>query len=158
MATRPERLYDEDFYAWSRDQAAALRGLADAHWNGPLDLAHLAEEVEDLGTSTRNAVRSQLERIIEHALKLACSPAVEPRPGWMNSIDDARARIEDAITPAIRRDAEAMLPRLYARARRKVVRDLTAHGEAERAVAVPEHCPYPFERLLEDEWYPPDRP
>jgi hypothetical protein len=50
MATRPEQLYEEDFYAWTRDQAKALRRLADQSWNGPLDLLHLAEEVEDLGS------------------------------------------------------------------------------------------------------------
>ncbi len=47
MASRPEQLYEEDFYAWTRDQASALRRLAGQRWNGPLDLAHLAEEVEE---------------------------------------------------------------------------------------------------------------
>jgi hypothetical protein len=60
MATRTAELYDEDFYAWSREQAAALRRLSAERWNGPLDLEHLAEEVEDLGDERRNAVRSQL--------------------------------------------------------------------------------------------------
>src|SRR5918996_323450 len=50
----------------ARDQAAALRRLADERWNGPLDLLHLAEEVEDLGSEQQWAVESQLERIIEH--------------------------------------------------------------------------------------------
>jgi Domain of unknown function DUF29 len=154
MATRPERLYQEDFYAWTRDQARALRRLRDAHWNGPLDLVHLAEEVEDLGTAARNAVRSQIERIIEHALKLAYSAAAEPRAGWMNSIDDARGRIEDTITPTIRRDVEACLPRLFERARRKVVRELAAHGEDDAAAALPRSCPYALEALLADDWYP----
>jgi hypothetical protein len=50
MATRQEDLYVEDFYAWTRDQAAALRRLAEERWNGPLDLTHLAEEVRILAT------------------------------------------------------------------------------------------------------------
>lgn len=53
MGTRAQRLYKEDFYAWTRDQAAALRRLADQRWNGPLDVLHLAEEVEDLGSEQR---------------------------------------------------------------------------------------------------------
>jgi DNA-binding PucR family transcriptional regulator len=84
MASRPEDLYREDFYAWTRDQAAALRQLAEARWNGPLDLAHLAEEVEDLGSEQKWAIESQLERIIEHTLKLEYSPAADPRRKWMN--------------------------------------------------------------------------
>lgn len=157
MATGSERLYDEDFYAWTRDQAAALGRLADARWNGPLDLAHLAEEVLDLGTNQRNAVRSQLERIIEHALKLEHSRASDPRAGWLNSIDDARARIEDAITPAIRRDAEAMLPSLYQRARRRAARDLAAHAEGKAARALSPDCPYRLDDLLADTWWPASR-
>jgi hypothetical protein len=50
MATRAEQLYKEDFCAWTCDQAEALRRLADKRWNGPLDLLHLAEEVEDWGS------------------------------------------------------------------------------------------------------------
>ena len=64
MATRQEDLYAEDFYTWTQAQAAALRRLAETRWNGPLDLEHLAKEVEDLGRSTRNTVRSQLQRIV----------------------------------------------------------------------------------------------
>jgi hypothetical protein len=52
--------------------------LADERWNGPLDLVHLAEEVEDLGSEQRWAVESQLERIIEHLLKLEHSPSGSP--------------------------------------------------------------------------------
>ena len=92
MATSAERLYKDDFYAWTRDQAAALRRLADERWNGPLDLLHLAEEVEDLGSEQQWAVEGQLERIIEHILKLEHSPSVGPRRQWMIKVVDARGR------------------------------------------------------------------
>jgi hypothetical protein len=64
MATRPDQLYEDDFYAWTRGQAKALRCLADSRPNVALDFEHLIEEVADLGTSQRDAVRSQLRRII----------------------------------------------------------------------------------------------
>ena len=156
MATRPDQVYKDDFYAWTRDQAAALRRLAEQRWNGPLDLEHLAEEVEDLGTTARNTVRRQLQRIIEHALKLEYSPAAEPRNGWLNSIDDARGEIEHAITPAIRADVEPMLPDLFVRARRKAARDRAAHGE-KAARALPVDCPCTFDALTADEWWPANR-
>jgi Domain of unknown function DUF29 len=154
MASRPEQLYKEDFYAWTREQAQALRRLAAERWNGPLDLEHLAEEVDELGMQARNAVRSQLERVIEHLLKLEHSAAAEPRSGWMNSVDDARARIEDALSPTIRRETEPSLSKLYQRARRRVARDLVAHGEKEAARTLPADCPYRFEDLIADDWYP----
>ena len=59
MATKPAELYEEDFFAWTRDQASALRRMAKDRWNGPLDLEHLAEEIEDVGSDRRDAVRLQ---------------------------------------------------------------------------------------------------
>lgn len=154
MAMAPDELYKADFYAWTRDQAASLRELAKARWNGPLDLDKLAEEVEELGTNARNAVRSQVQLIIEHALKLEYSGAIDPRRGWMNSIDDARDQIEDALTPQIRLHAEAMLERLYRRATRKAGRDLAAHGEQ---ALLPDACPYALDDLLGEAWFPKNR-
>jgi hypothetical protein len=43
MATQLNQLYETDFYAWTKDQAAALRSLLQQRWIGPLDLANLAE-------------------------------------------------------------------------------------------------------------------
>lgn len=45
MAARADDLYRQDFYAWTRAQADALRRLAAERWNGPLDLENLAEEI-----------------------------------------------------------------------------------------------------------------
>ncbi len=157
MATRQEELYEQDFYVWTQDQAAALHRLAEQRWNGPLDLAHLALEVEDLGRSTRNAVRSQLQRVIEHCLKLERSSATEPRTGWMNAIDEARDQIENLLTPSLRRDLEEQLSHLYSRTRRRVERDLRSYGEAEAADGLPEDCPYRLRRLLDEEWLPEPR-
>ena len=60
MATRPARLYESDFYAWTGDQARALRRLAATRPNADLDLEHLIEEVADLGVSERDAIHSQV--------------------------------------------------------------------------------------------------
>ena len=55
---RADRLYDEDFFAWTRLQARELRRFARTRPNLPLDLAHIAGEIADLGTEQRNALRS----------------------------------------------------------------------------------------------------
>jgi hypothetical protein len=157
MASQIDKLYETDFYAWTKDQAAALRRLADERWNGPLDLAHLAEEVEDLGDERLNAVRSQMRRIIEHCLKLEYSPAKDPRLGWRISVEDARDEIEDRLTGTIRQDIEARLPRLYAQALRKARLGLAAQAEAEAARALPAENPYALDDLLTEAWYPVNR-
>ena len=63
-------LYDTDFDAWAQQQAAALRARA---WN-QLDIEHLAEEVEELRKTERNALRSQLRRLTSHLLKWHYQP------------------------------------------------------------------------------------
>ena len=157
MATEAAELYEEDFYAWTRDQTTALRRMAQDRWTGPLDLEHLAEEIEDVGSERRDAVRSHVRRIIEHLLKLEHSRAREPRGGWRDSILDGRAEISDKITSTMEREVEEDLPRLYAQARKRTANGLAAHGEREVAKALPERCPYSFGELLADDCYPPNR-
>ncbi|HKS88911.1 MAG TPA: DUF29 domain-containing protein [Stellaceae bacterium] len=141
--------YDDDFYAWTQYQAQVLRSLATS--DNRFDREHVAEEIEDLGKSERNAVRSEVRRILEHFLKLAHSPAVEPRSDWMVSIANARAELADKLTPTLRRDAEAELARLYMRARRIAELGLRSYGEtAEFAPA----CPYTLDQVLAEDWYP----
>lgn len=157
MASRPGQLYKDDFFAWTRDQAAALRQLADQRWNGPLDLLHLAEEVEDLGSEQQWAVESQLERVIEHLLKLEHSSSERPRRQWMISVNGARREIRRRLTRSIRREVEPGLADRYAGARRDAELALLDHGEKEAARALPADCPYAINELLADEWWPVNR-
>jgi Domain of unknown function DUF29 len=157
MATRPEELYEEDFYAWTRAQARALRHLAASRPNLALDFPHLIEEVADLGISQRDAGRCQLRRIIEHCLKLEYSPAHHPRPGWYETIIQARTEIEDKISPTIRRGLPRRLPRLWAQARRDTAAAFRLYGETEAAGALPETCSYRLADLLRHDWYPASR-
>jgi len=156
--TAPEELYERDFYAWTRDQARALRRLAQARPNdAAVDFVHLVEEVRDLGRSERDAVRSHIRTIIEHLLKLEHSAAREPRAGWIISITRARVALEDKLTPTLRRDLAANLDRLYAQARQQASVALRVHGEAGAAAALPVQRPYTREQILSDEWLPIDR-
>jgi hypothetical protein len=74
-------LYENDFYAWTQLQAKELRRFARTRSNLLLDLRHIAEEIADLGTERRDAVRNWTARVIEHLLLLEHSPAKEPRRG-----------------------------------------------------------------------------
>ena len=144
--------YEDDFYAWTQHQAAVVREMPVT--DNRFDRAHVAEEIEDLGRSYRDAVRSQLRRIIEHFLKLQYAPAQEPRYGWIGSIIDARQEIFDRITPTIRRELEGELQRLYAGGRKRAEVGMTGHGETEAVKLLPNLCPYTFDQILEEDWYP----
>lgn len=154
MATRPDQLYEADFYAWTRHQARALRRLKALRLNTDLDLDHLAEEVRDLGNEQLFALRSQLTRLIEHVLKLQFSARIEPRRQWRISINNARDELEDRLTPTLRKRLVAALPNIYERARRNAVLALEDHGEPDAAAALPPACPYMLDQLLDPDWLP----
>lgn len=144
--------YDDDFFAWTQHQAMVLRTMAVA--DNRFDRENVAEEIESLGRSDRDAVRSQIRRIIEHLLKLAYSPAQQPRFDWMASIAEARAALGDKISATLRQDAEAMLAKLYRDGRRQAELSLRAYGEDQAANALPQSCPYSPDDIFREDWYP----
>ena len=144
--------YTDDFYAWTQYQAEVLR--TSRHADNRLDGEHVAEEIADLGKSERDAVRSQIVRIIEHLLKLEYSPAADPRFDWMASIVEARRVLTDKLTATLRRDAVAMLPELFADARELAELGLRKFGENAAAARLPSACPYTLDQLSKRGWYP----
>jgi hypothetical protein len=144
--------YDDDYYAWTQYQAEVLRTMR--RTDNRLDRDRVAEEIEDLGKSERDAVRSQIVRIIEHLLKLEYSPAADPRFDWMASIVEARRALADKITATLQRDVEAMLPELYGDARELADIGLRKFGENTAAARLPSTCPYTLEQIRERGWYP----
>jgi Domain of unknown function DUF29 len=153
MATRikptPKALYEEDFYVWTRRQAELLR----ARRYDQLDLEHLIEEVEDLGGALKRSVRSRVRTIIEHLLKLQHSPAVDPRPGWRDTVRTQRNDLLDGLSPTLRRELEEELEELYARARQQAEGSLRDHAEHAAADALPKTCPYTPDQITGD-WLP----
>lgn len=157
MAANPDALYATDFYAWTRRQAQELRRLKALRLNVELDLDHVAGEIENLGTSERDTCRSQVERILEHFLKLAYSPSLPRRRGWQRSVVEARSVLENKLSASIRRDVEQQLPRLYRAARRAALLTLEEYEETEAARFLPEVGTWTLEDALRDDWYPDSR-
>jgi hypothetical protein len=146
VRTRSSDLYEQDFYAWAREQATLLR----AGRYDELDLEHLSEEIEDLGGSLYRSVRSRIRTIIEHLLKLEHSPAAEPRGLWRDTIHAQRADLEDDLSASLRRRLQSELPKQYARARAAAARSLRRYGESAAADALPTTCPYTFDQIVGD--------
>jgi hypothetical protein len=149
-----DELYDQDFLRWTEQQAAALRRAKDS--NLPLDWENLAEEIESLGKSERKALRSQLRRILRHLLKLEASPAQEPRVGWYETIEDARAEIDDVLrdSPSLRREIDGLIAEQTPIAARRAVADLARHGEASDIIGARlEKGGFTADQVLAD-WFP----
>jgi hypothetical protein len=151
-------LYDQDFVAWSKKQAEGLRAAAHTGSNLQLDWENLAEEVESLGASERRALHSQIQRVIRHLLKLEYSPAVEPRRGWVETVNDARSDIELVLemSPSLRSEVGVIVEAELARASRGAVRDLQKYGEIDRATErALRRTRYTPDQVLGD-WFPSD--
>ena len=144
MATKAADLYDEDFYAWTQQQAKALR----AHFGGDnrLDVEHLAEEVEDLGKSELQAVESFVEQIIAHLLKLDYSGQAAPRSHWRAEILNFRQNINRKMTPSIRRTVERALDELYHGGRQTAAAGALVH-EPDLIRRLPKSCPYDWDTI-----------
>jgi hypothetical protein len=159
MDTRHADLYEADFHAWAVAQAAALRRMAEAGTASELDLANLAEEVEGLAGSDRNALRSHLRTLIEHLLKLEFSPAGQQRSQWRRGVRDARAELHDLLeaSPSLRRAVGEDLPRQFVRARANAADGLSGHGEDAAALSAAGPDRYPVDRVLDEDWFPASR-
>ena len=124
-------LYERDFVLWSAEQAEALRSAAAAGANLPVDWANVAEEVEGLGKSLRRELASRTRTVIEHLLKLECSPAAAPRNAWRETILRSREEIADLLdeSPSL----HGMLPEIVGREQVKAGKfasySLDAEGE-----------------------------
>ena len=153
-------LYEEDFVAWSKEQAEALRAAARGRTNRPIDWENVAEEIESLGISQRSELKSQIRRVIEHLLKLEHSRALDPRQGWVESITDARNEIERVLedSPSLKSEVAASIVMETRRGARKAIKALEAFGEAGRDTAVRiqiQAASYAEEQILGD-WFPPE--
>jgi hypothetical protein len=151
--TTADQLYEADLYAWTRQQALALRRFARTRPNLPLDLDQIAEEIKDLGKSERDTAYSLAQRVIEHFLLIEHSPATDQRLHWADGIDEFRAQMRYKLSPTIRRHLRRDLGELYADGRRIVERKMRRHGEQDAAAALPADCPYTIEQVLGD-WLP----
>jgi Domain of unknown function DUF29 len=151
-------LYDEDFIAWTEQQAAALRAAAHAGSNRQLDWENLAEEIESLGKSDRRELHSQIYRIIRHLAKLQFSPASDPRQGWRDSVRDARMQAELVLadSPSLKPQLEPIAAKENPSALRRAIADLSDFGEVdeatERALL---GAYYSIDQILGD-WFPPE--
>jgi len=146
--------YDEDFYAWTQEQATRLREAAASGANLPLDWENLAEEIESMGRSDLNGLISHFERLIEHLLKLEISPAANPRQGWKRSVVQQRLSVARLLrnSPSLKAKLSDALDDAWQGGRRLATLGLVEDGVTGREV--PEDRPYTADQLLDPDWWP----
>jgi hypothetical protein len=141
--------YEGDFFAWTQHTAALLREGRFVD----VDVAHVAEEIEDMGKRDRRVVEGRLEVLVAHLLQWRYQPRRRSR-SWRASIHTQRSRLSLVLrdSPSLKAQLPALLPGTYGRAVA-----LAAHETGVRAERFPRECPYTPEQILDPAFLPTGR-
>lgn len=139
-------LYEEDYFAWLQQQAAALRRLAEERRDLPndLDIVQIAEEIEDVGKSELRAAENFITNILVHLLLLAFDPHTPARDGWRTEILTFHRTLLKFASPSMRQLID--LDTLWDDARAEAEARLRIYGRPLPRSAR-EGCPLTFETL-----------
>ncbi len=139
-------LYDDDFFAWTNEQANLLR----AGDLSLIDVLNLAEEIESMGKSLRRELRSRLIVLLAHLLKWQKQPGFRSK-SWSATAREQRRQIGDLLTesPSLRPVVTRELSRLYSEAREKAAAET---GFAE--TTFPTDCPFTPDQILAKDFLP----
>jgi hypothetical protein len=141
-------LYETDFQAWMQAQADLLRN----HQWSRLDLPNLIEEIESLGKQQRQELRNRLSLLIGNLLKWQYQPEQRHR-SCFSTIRVQRIDLYDLLeeNPSLKSYLREQIQKAY----RKGIE--LAVGEANLPYKTfPQDCPYTFEQILDNRFYPSD--
>lgn len=139
-------LYDEDFYAWTQEQADLLRRgrIANA------DLSHILEEIESLGRKEVAELRDRYTVLAQHLLKEMFQSEKSSR-SWKATILDQRIQIARHVqdNPSLRAKADHLFLEAYADARK-----LAATETGLSLKLFPLKPPFTRQQVADQSWYP----
>jgi hypothetical protein len=139
-------LYDQDFYAWTQEQAILLQKH---NWE-QIDLANLIEEIQTLGRQERKELRNRLGLLLGHLLKWQFQPQRRSN-SWVATIREQRRRIIDLLaeSPSLQSYLEEALQVGYADGIDLAVQETDLPYET-----FPTISPYTLDQALEAEYLP----
>ena len=145
MTRTSPSIYDDDFFAWTQEQAAALRQLSEKGGIAGVDVVHVAEEIEDLGKRDLREVRSFLQRLFEHLIKIKSCPNSADVLHWRAEARSFRRSAAEAYAPSMRRLLD--MARMW-RVGRKAAGE--ALGDLGLSLSGPSDCPFTLDDILLD--------
>jgi len=141
-------LYQQDFYAWASEQAALLR----AGNLSAADVEHIAEEIESMGKAEKRELVSRLTVLLLHLLKWQFQPALRGN-SWRTTIRVQRVQLADHLddNPSLRGQCPEAIRRAY---RLALVEAASETGLPDGTF--PPVCPWSFEPLMDEGFWPGD--
>ena len=138
--------YEEDIYGWATHTAELLR----SNKMDEVDFDSIIEEIESLGRSEKGQLINRLSLILSHLLKWQYQPARKTR-SWDLTIKENRRRFKNILkdNPSLKSKLDEILDDAYYYAKLEAGKE-TSIDES----TFPEVCPYSFEEITSDEFYP----
>ncbi len=146
------KLYEQDFYTWTIEQAEALRAAGQARLNTPrtVDWEAVAEEIESMGRAQASELGSRYYRLLTHLLKWQYQP--DQRSGsWRGTIVEQRTRLTRLLleNPGLKPQRAARFHEAYEDAR-----ELAAAETGLPIETFPEKPPYSLDQVMDKAFYP----
>lgn len=146
-------LYDHDVYAWTQEQAALLEGGCFDR----LDIPHLVEELQLMGSSERGELANRLIVLLTHLLKLYGAAQHLPRDlqragvDWHRTCRTQRLHLAKVLrrNPSLRWTVPDELADGY-----EIARVEAAGALALEEAALPAACPWTPEQVLDAAFCP----
>ena len=138
--------YEDDVVTWSTEQARLLReGRFDL-----LDIAHLAEEIEDVGKSEQRELANRMAILLAHLLKWERQPT-RRGASWQITIRNQRRGIARRLEETPSLGPKLAEPGWWA----GVWDDATAQVAEETGLSdFPDTCPWSRWQVLDQAWLP----
>ena len=141
-----QKLYEQDFYAWTLQQAELLRSQTQQD----LDWVNLAEELEDIVKNLKRELESRLKVLFAHLLKWQYQPSHRGH-SWQYTIEEQRNELADhlADNPSLR----SKLPEAIERGYRNAIVLATRETGLSKS-SFPTECPWNAEQVLDSAFLP----
>jgi hypothetical protein len=144
--TSAQTLYQTDLNLWLQETANLLHN-GDV---GQLDCQSLAEEIEDMAGSRKDALESNLIRVLRHLLKWKYQPQKRTNT-WKASITEHSLRLNKALkkSPSLKPYFEQIFAECYEDARL-----ITTQETGLDTSIFPEICPFAQADVLNSQYLP----
>lgn len=142
-------LYDDDILLWSEQQAEIIRKLGQMSRGLPneFDPDNVAEEIESVGRSELASVRSQIQNVLSHLIKLSVEPDSEAARHWRAELFAFHEDMRRHYSPSMGQRID--LEREWWTARRLAV--LRAPPDSELENRLPTNSPFDLAELVGEE-------
>lgn len=114
MATKLQREYEQDFYAWAIHNAKLMRQRKLTE----IDCEHVAKELESMGRNNKRELINRLAILLAHLLKWKFQ-AIRRSKSWVLAIKNQRFEIIDLLeeSPSLKHEISLKFAHAYEKAK-----------------------------------------